>query len=269
MNDIFIFLSAPFFMCLILVGMHCYLGIHVLARGIVFIDLALAQVAALGSILAYANGFEHNTLEDYLISLGCTFVAAAFLTLANQYKNKISQEALIGLVYAMTSAATILLLDQMSHGSEHLKYSLVGQLLWVDWNQVYKVIGIYTLVASMHYYWRGPLLQNSYGKNEKWQWDFIFYFLFGIVITSSVHIAGILLVFAFLIVPAVVSAFFFQRIYQKLLFGWALGFFLCTIGMLLSYFLDKPAGAVIVITFTIVPILLILGLAVKRRIRPT
>ena len=265
MNDILLFLSAPFCMCLILVGMHCYLGIHVLARGVIFIDLALAQVAAFGSIVAYALGFHHGTAIDYLVSLGFTLLAALFLSLANQHKEKFSQEAIIGVVYALTSAASVLLLDQLSHGSEHLKYSLIGQLLWVNWTEVYKVMGIYSLVACIHYWLRIPLLKNSYGSNRKWLWDFVFYALFGIIITSSVQVAGILLVFSFLIVPAMISCFFFSQLYQRLLFGWALGFILSIAGMLLSYHFDKPAGALIVVLFTLTPIVLILGLEIKKR----
>jgi zinc/manganese transport system permease protein len=255
MNEVFLFLAAPFVMCLILVGIHCYLGLHVLARGVIFVDLALAQVAALGTTVAYLWGHEHSGEASYMVSLGFTICAALFFSLANRFRSKVSQEAMIGIVYALGSAAVILLVDRMSHGAEHIKYAMVGQILWVTWSDVWATALIYSGVAFLHYLFRGPLLQASFGKRDHWFWDFLFYALFGVVITSSVHVAGVLLVFAFLIVPAVASTFFFSSISSRLLFGWGLGFALSVIGMGASYAWDLPAGAVIVVVFTAVPVL--------------
>ena len=247
-------------MCFILVGIHCYLGLHVLARGVIFVDLALAQVAAFGSVLAFLFGFEHSDEKTYFISLAGTIIASLFLTIANRYRERFSQEALIGILYACASASIILLVDKMSHGAEHIKYALVGQLLWVTWIDVLKVTVIYTIVSVVHVIFRKQLLDNSFGRNFHWKWDFLFYALFGVVITSSVHVAGVLLVFSFLIVPAILSSLFCKGILQRLLFGWAVGFFLSILGMSLSYWLDLPAGALIVIVFTLLPILLVLGI---------
>jgi zinc/manganese transport system permease protein len=264
MSDAILFLAAPFVMCLILVGIHCYLGLHVLARGVIFVDLALAQVAALGSVFALLFGFEHSDKMTYFVSLSGTIIAALFLALANRYRNRLSQEALIGILYACATASVVLLVDKMSHGAEHIKYALVGQLLWVTWSDVLKVVLIYSVVSVVHYIFRKQLLDNSFGKNIYWKWDFLFYALFGVVITSSVHVAGVLLVFSFLIVPAVLSSLFFKGIFQRLLFGWAVGSFLSILGMSLSYLLDLPAGALIVVVFTLFPILLVLGMRLVR-----
>ena len=264
MSDAILFLAAPLIMCLILVGIHCYLGLHVLARGVIFVDLALAQVAAVGSIFALLLGFEHSDKMTYFISLTSTIVAALFLAIANRYRNRLSQEALIGILYACASASVILLVDKMSHGAEHIKYTLVGQLLWVTWNDVLQVVVIYGVVSVIHYIFRKQLIDNSFGKNVHWKWDFLFYALFGVVITSSVHVAGVLLVFSFLIVPAILSSVFCKGIFHRLLFGWGVGFVLSVLGMSLSYWLDLPAGALIVVVFTLLPMGLVLGMRLVR-----
>lgn len=266
MQQALVFLSAPLVMCFILVGIHCYLGLHVLARGVIFVDLALAQVAALGTTIAFLFGYDHDHFNSYLISLTSTFLASYFFSLANQSNKKVSLEAIIGIVYAFSSAVVILLIDRMSHGAEHLKYALVGQLLWVTWPEVLKTLAIYTVVSIVHIVFREKFFESSLGKSNKAFWDFLFYALFGVVITSSVHVSGVLLVFSFLIVPAILGSMFFRSITSRLIFGWALGFVLCTLGMLLSYKWDLPSGAFIVVIFTLTPILTILFLRLKARL---
>ncbi len=258
-----LFLAAPFLMCVALLGIHCYLGLHVLAREVIFIDLALAQVAAFGSVFALLLGYDHHDIRTYFISLGATLLAAVFLTYSNRFKKMISQEAIIGILYALASATIILLIDSLSHGAEHLKQSLIGSLLWVTWEDVVKVTIIYFLVGIVHYFFRTPLLKSSTKGETNWIWDFVFYGLFGVVITSSVHYAGVLLVFSFLIVPSVISSLFFKNWGSRLLFGWALGLVLCFIGMSLSFYFDLPSGALIVVVFTLCPILAILLLPKK------
>ena len=260
MSDAILFLAPPFTMCLILMGIHCYLGLHVLARGVIFVDLALAQVVALGSTIAFLFGFEHAATMTYFISLVGTIIVASFFTLAHRYQKRFSQEAMIGIFYACSTASIVLIIDKMGHGAEHLKYTLVGQLLWVTWIDVFKVTIIYGLVSIIHYFLRKQLIDSSFGKNSHWKWDFIFYTLFGVVITSSVHVAGVLLVFSFLIVPAVLSSVFCKGLFQRLLFGWGVGLILSALGMSLSYYFDLPAGALIVVVFTLVPILMVLGM---------
>ncbi len=254
------FLAAPFVMCLILAGIHCYLGLHVLARGVIFVDLSLAQVAGFGATLALLLGFEHHSGETYFVSLACTFIAAALFAWARRYEKLFSQEAIIGIVYALASAAVVLVVDRVAHGAEHIKDLLVGQVLWVTWHDVFKTAMIYGVVSIIHYIFRRQLLAVSMGDHRpgSGKWDFLFYALFGVVITSSVSLAGVLQVFAYLIVPAVVGHLFFKSIRAKLLFGWALGFALSFFGMLMSYIWDMPSGALIVVCFTSVPILLLL-----------
>ncbi|HMQ10047.1 MAG TPA: metal ABC transporter permease [Oligoflexia bacterium] len=256
------FLAAPLLMCLILVGIHCYLGIHVLARGVIFVDLALAQVAALGATVPFFFFHEPSSLVKYLFSLGFTLGAAAFLTLSNRFRQTLSQEAVIGVLFAFCSASLIVLADQMPHGSEHLKHSMIGQLLWTTWADVLKVFIIYSGVSGLYYIFRKPLLANSLGIASLWSMDFLFYALFAVVITSSVQVAGILIVFSFLIVPALLSAVFFKDVAKRLWFGWGIGAILSVFGMFGSYYWNLPSGAFIVGVFTCVPLLLILVKAI-------
>ena len=257
-----LFLAPPLVMCFLLVGIHCYLGPHVLARGVIFVDLSLAQVAAFGTTIALLLGYEHGEGMDYFISLGATLLAALLLAIANQLKKQISQEALIGILYAFASGAVVLTVDKMSHGAEHIKAALTGHLLWVTWAQVGKVAVIYSLVAVAHLLLRKRLIAASFSDRGSWLWDFVFYGLFGVVITSSVHVAGVLLVFSFLIVPAVLSSLVAKGIGARLLFGWSLGFVLSSVGMLLSYRLDMPSGAFLVCLFTCLPLVAVLVMRV-------
>ncbi len=266
-KDALLFLAAPVVIGLILVGIHCYLGLHVLARGVIFVDLSLAQVAALGATLAVFLGFEHHSSATYFISLGSTFVAAALFALARRHERLFSQEAIIGIVYALASASVVLVVDRIAHGAEHIKDLLVGQVLWVTWPDVIKTASIYSVVSLIHFIFRKQLIAASFKSEgavgqKTALWDFLFYALFGVVITSSVSMAGVLQVFAYLIVPSVVSTLFFQSIRARLIFGWILGLVLSVVGMGLSYRWDLPAGAFIVVCFASVPVVLLLLFAI-------
>lgn len=259
-QEVAVFLSAPFVMCLILAGIHCYLGLHVLARGVIFVDLSLAQIAALGATVALLFGFEHRTAGEYFCSLFFTLMAAALFALARKQEKFYSQEAIIGIVYAFGSAAVVLVVDSLAHGAEHIKDLLVGQILWVSWADVIKTALIYSAVGVIHYVFRIPLLNVSLGSSQTHTafWDFVFYALFGIVITSSVNVVGVLQVFAYLIVPAMVGTLFFKTIKARLIFGWSTGFVVSFIAMVLSYYFDLPAGAFIVVCFASIPVILLL-----------
>lgn len=265
-SEALVFLSAPFAICLVLAGIHCYLGLHVLARGVIFVDLSLGQVAAFGASLALLLGFEHHSLPEYLISLLTTLVAAALFAYSRKHEKLVPQEALIGLVYALAAAAVVLVVDRMAHGAEHIKDMLVGQVLWVTWTDVVRTAAIYLAVSSVHYVFRRPLLRTSFGgeAGASHFWDFVFYALFGVVITSSVNVAGVLQVFTYLIVPALLSTFFFQSIRARLLFGWAIGFTVSFLALALSYLWDLPAGAFLVVLWAPVAVLSLLALRIKR-----
>lgn len=258
MSDAVVFLAAPLAMCLLLAGIHCYLGLHVLARGVIFVDLSLAQVASFGAAVALMFDPEHSSPTGDAISLACTLVAAFVFALARRHEKTFPQEALIGIVYALASAALVLVVDRLAHGAEHLKEALVGQLLWITWTDVLKTSAVYAAVAAVHYVFRRKLIESSFAKGPTpIVWDFLFYALFGVVITSSTSIAGVLLVFAYLIVPSLLATAFFRTMRARLLFGWGLGAALSFAGVALSYAWDVPVGALIVVLFTLLPLLIL------------
>lgn len=259
MSDMLVFMAAPFAACLILAGIHCYLGLHVVTRGVIFVDLALAQVAALGTTVALLFGHELGSPQAYYLSLGFTFIGAAIFALGRFRDNKVPQEAIIGIVYAVCSATAVLVLDRAPHGHEAIKAMLVGSILYVTWPGILKTFLIYALVGLIHYFLRKQFLLISVDVQEAWSrgirvrlWDFVFYVTFGFVVTSSVQIAGVLLVFSYLIVPAVCAMLFVEGIFPRLLLGWALGFAASVMGMLVSIKWDLPTGASIVSSFGIV-----------------
>ena len=263
MGEFLAFMAPPFAACLAIVGVHAYLGLHVLQREVIFVDLALAQMAALGSTLAFFAGYELGSGTAYVCALGATFAGAAIFSLTRMRHSANPQEAIIGIVYAVSAAAGVLVLDRAPHGAEHLKSLLVGAILWVSWADVVRLVSIYAVVGFFHWFFRQRFMALSFSEDEaaaedrstRW-WDFLFYASFGLVITQSVQIAGVLLVFSFLIVPAVCAALFTRRIGARLALGWIIGFVVSAVGCSLSYVADLPTGATVVCTFGLALLLL-------------
>jgi len=250
------FLILPFIACLILTAIHTYLGIHVIRRGVIFVDLALAQLAALGSAIALLLGFDLHDQAAYFISLGMTFLGAAFFALSRQGREVMPQEAIIGVTYAVSAAASLILLDRVPGGAEHIRALLVGNILTVSHEEIIKTAFLYALVGSIHWIFRKPLMATSFNpaqagteRGHTRAWDLLFYMLFGLVVTSSVAIAGILLVFSYLIVPALISLVFTEDIRFRLAIGWGIGFLASLGGLYVSVALDTPTGASIVCAF--------------------
>jgi zinc/manganese transport system permease protein len=254
--EIFLFLLAPFVASLILTGIHAYLGVHVVERGVIFVDLALAQIAALGATVAIVAGMDPHGRSSYWISLGFTFLGAGIFAFARTRRGHIPQEAFIGIAYSVASAMAILLMSKATGETEHLKDMLVGNILAVSWPEVRKTAILYALVGIFHYVFRKKFLLISM-NHEKADglgisvrfWDFLFYASFGFVVTSSVAIAGVLLVFCYLIVPSVGAMLFADRIGPRLAIGWTMGTLVSALGCYLSVLLDTPTGATIVVTF--------------------
>jgi zinc/manganese transport system permease protein len=254
--DLLALLWAPFLMCLVLTGIHAYLGVHVLAREVVFVDIALAQIAALGATAAFLVGYEMDTWESYASGLSATLLGAIVLALTRSRRRHVSQEAVIGVVYAVSSAAAVLLADRAPHGTEQVRTMLVGNLLAVRPPEVAKVATLYALIGLFHWLCRHPFFKISTDPDaayrEGWRvrlWDFLFYASFGVVVTSSVRIAGVLLVFSYLIVPALAGILLGRTVTQKLLIGWGFGALVSVIGMTASAVLDLPTGATVVCAF--------------------
>lgn len=252
--ELLAFMAAPLAACFVIVGIHAYLGLHILARGVIFVDLALAQLAALGAALALVAGFDLDGAAGYAASLGSAVIGAALFSMTRTRRAEVPQEAIIGIVYVVAAAASIIALDRSAHGAEHLKEVLVGQILWVTWTDVGRALGVYVLVGVLHWIWRRPFLWVSAGGSGMEPaavrgWDFLFYATFGVVISVSVPIAGVLLVFSFLIVPAVCAVLLATSFSARLLVAWSVGFGVSAIGCTLSYLLDLPTGAAVVCTF--------------------
>jgi zinc/manganese transport system permease protein len=250
------FLLAPFVASLILTGIHAYLGVHVVERGVIFVDLALAQIAALGATMAILVGINPHAGAAYWISLGFTFLGAAIFSLARMRRVHIPQEAFIGIAYAVASAAAILAMSKATGETEHLKDMLVGNILAVSWEEVARTAVLYGAIGLFHYIFRKNFLLISINPKAAEQkgvsirfWDFLFYASFGFVVTSSVAIAGVLLVFCYLIVPSVGAMLFADRIGPRLAIGWTMGTLVSALGVYLSVVLDLPTGATIVCTF--------------------
>ncbi|OLE36357.1 MAG: hypothetical protein AUG00_10880 [Candidatus Rokubacteria bacterium 13_1_20CM_2_70_7] len=244
-------LWLPFLACLVLTGIHAYLGLHVLARGVIFVDLALAQVAALGATAGLLAGHAAQSDAAYYYSLAFTAAGAALFALTRERRGVVPQEAIIGIVYAVAASLTVLVLDRVPQGGEQIKQLLVGSILSVTGDEVARVAALYTAIGLVHWLCRRPLLAISLGGAPPWTrlWDFLFYLTFGLVVTSSVRMAGVLLVFSYLIVPAVAGAWLAPTLGRRLAIGWAVGFVVSVAGLSLSYLGDLPTGATIVATF--------------------
>jgi zinc/manganese transport system permease protein len=250
-------LLPAFVASLILTGIHAYLGVHVVERGVIFVDLSLAQIAALGTTVAYLAGHDLHSGAAYLYSLGFTFLGAAIFAVTKVHRQtRIPQEAIIGIVYAVSAAVAILVMSKATQETEHLKEMLVGNILSVSWKELAKTAILYALVGIFHFIFRRRFLLISMNEPEAerlgWNvrfWDFLFYVSFGFVVTSSVAIAGVLLVFCFLIVPSVTAMLFSEKLGARLAIGWTMGAVVSAAGVTLSFTLDLPTGATIVATF--------------------
>src|SRR5881394_1251429 len=261
--EILPFLILPFLASLILTGIHSYLGVHVVERGVIFVDLALAQIAALGATIAILVGMDPHGQGAYWLSLAFTFVGAAIFAFARTRRGHIPQEAFIGIAYAVASAAAILAMSKATGETEHLKDMLVGNILAVSRHEVLKTAILYGIIAIFHYIFRrrfllistDPERAEAQGISIRF-WDFLFYASFGFVVTSSVAIAGVLLVFCYLIVPSVGAMLFADKVGRRLAIGWTMGTLVSALGVYFSVLLDTPTGATIVCTFGAVLILM-------------
>jgi len=258
----------PFIACLVLVTILAYLGIHILTRGVIFVDLALAQIAALGSTVAALLGHELDSGVAFALGLGFTFVGAAVFAFSRVRYNGVPQEAIIGVTWAVASSAAILTLSKAPHGAEDIRSLLVGSILWVKPLDVLRMAGVYAAVGTFHWFQRRRFFRITLDPEGAVReglrvrlWDFLFYASFGVVVTTSVKMAGVLLVFSFLIVPSIVGVLFAGGIRGRLLLGWVVGWLVSIVGCVISYRADLPPGATVVCTFGVV---LLAALLVRR-----
>jgi zinc/manganese transport system permease protein len=254
--SVFEILLPAFVAGLVVTGMLAYLGVHVVERGVIFVDLSLAQIAALGTTVGVLAGYDIHSGMGYVFSLGFAICGAAVFALSRVHRStRIPQEAIIGIAYAVAAAASILTMSKVTGETEHLKEMLVGNILSVSWHELARTAAFFALVGAFHFAVRKKFLLISMDEPEAERrglsirlWDFLFYGSFGLVVTLAVPIAGVLLVFSYLIVPAVSAMLFSTRLGVRLAIGWSMGALTSAIGVYLSYLWDLPTGATIVTT---------------------
>jgi len=263
----------PFIAGLVLTIIHAYFGLHVLARGVIFVDLSLAQVAALGLTIAILAGHPVNSAESYWYGLLFAVGAAVVFAIARPYEQALPQEALIGIVYAVSTALGVIVLDRAPLGTEHIKQLLIGSIITVGPQDVGVLALIYCSIGVVHVLCRRPLMQASFqgqaaaGRGGAFAWDVLFYVSFALVVTSSVRVAGVLLVFSYLIVPAVLAGLLASAFALRLLIACALGSLLTGLGLYASWTWDLPTGPAIVSTFGAAVGVVVLGRAATRLTR--
>jgi zinc/manganese transport system permease protein len=251
--EILSLMKWPLIASLILPWLLVYLGLHIVQRGVIFVDLALAQTAAFGTCISMLVGYDVHDWQSYAFSLGFTFVGAVVLTFTRSRHQRAPQEALIGIVYVVAAAASILALSKGAGGNEELQRSLVGELLVVPPHEVIKTFLLFIAVGIAHFFFRKKFLTISLdadnaeasGVNVRW-WDFVFYMLFGLVVTSFVHIGGVLLVFSYLVVPAVCANYLVRSIPARFAIGWGIATLCSVISLFITAKVDFPIGAAIV-----------------------
>jgi zinc/manganese transport system permease protein len=261
----------PFVAGLVLTAIHAWFGLHVLARGVVFVDLSLAQMAALGLTVAILAGHGVQSDGGYWYALAFALAGAILFALVRAYEHRIQQEAIIGIVYAVSASLAVLALDRAPQGAEHIKQLMIGSILTVTPQEVGAIAALYMLIGLVHFAFRRALVDVSFEPQlaaargrRVFFWDVVFYGSFALVVTSSVRVAGVLLVFAYLIVPAALAGVLTAALRRRLVVAWALGALLTAAGLVASWEWDLPTGPAIVSAFGAATALVGLGFALKR-----
>ena len=265
----------PIVACVLLPWLLVYLGLHVVQRGIIFIDIAMAQMASLGICLGVLLHLDLESWTTFGIALAFTLVGAAIFSVTGKRASQIPQEAVIGISYVVAAAAAVLLLSRAAEGDEEIKNMLIGNILLVTPREVWERFALFAAVGVFHFVFRKNFLLVSFDRDGAYQkglrvrwWDFLFYAVFGLVVTSFVRIAGVLLVFSYLIVPAVCGINLARRIGNRLLIGWIIALIGGVAGLFLSYWWDLPSGAAIVCTFGALLIAVSAYALIRGRLRP-
>lgn len=255
--EAWVILLPAFVLCALMIVTHTYLGLHVLARGIIFVDLALAQVAALGVSIAFLLGWDLHGIGAQLIALGSTLIAALLLAKLRDVRDKTVREVIIGCLYIVATAISIVILSRSSQGMEELKTMFSGNVLWVRWEEIGLLFICYAVVATFHTLYFRRFFSLSFaqreGAKEPFIWELLFFVSFALVITLAVNLAGVLMVFAFLIIPAFSASLLAKTFLARLLLGWAMAMIGSVVGLWLSFSEDLPTGAIIVAVLGTLP----------------
>ena len=248
----------PIAAALIILALHAYLGLHILAREVIFVDLAFAQIAALGTTVGLLFGVELGTPWSVLGAMGFTLVGAVLFSFTRMEDSPVPQEAIIGIVYVVASAAVILFAGFTAEGAEHIKETLTGTLIWIDWPTIVKMGAVYLAVGIFHWVVRSKMMAVSFAPERVGRlrsWDFLFYVSFGIAISFSVDVAGVLMVFSTLVIPGVAALLFTNRFGLALLLAWGVGAVAIVGGIAASFIWDVATGPLLVCSFGAVLVL--------------
>jgi zinc/manganese transport system permease protein len=248
---------VPVVAALVILAMNAYFGLHIIRRGVIFVDLAFAQIAALGSTVAFLSGAEADSFASYAFAFGATLAGALLfsLTRTKEGSSHVTQEAYIGISYVVASAAVILLSSLSPEGAEHVTETLTGSLIWVTWPVVLKIAAAYALIAIFHLAFRRRMHDVTFAPENVGNvrfWDFVFYLTFGVAITFAVNVAGVLLIFSTLVIPAVIAFLYTRSFVPALLIAWLSGTVAIAFGVGVSFALDLTTGPLMVVAFGVV-----------------
>lgn len=254
------FLLYPFLACVVLILIHAYFGIHILERGIIFVDIALAQFIGIGIALSFFLSYENT----YVLSVLFAVLGASILSFSKRLEHLVNIEAFIGVLYIFSFAVSILILDRSPHGAEEFKAILNGNILWLTSKDILSAVILYGIIGSFHFIFRKKFLALTFEGKKSFLWEFLFFTSFAIVLAKSVQVAGILQVFSFLIIPALIGRLYTREPFRILLIGWAAGLSASIIGIGISYKLDLPTAPMTVASLSLV---FLVQLAVKAIIK--
>ena len=262
--EAFQFLIYPFLGCVILILIHAYFGIHILERGVIFLDLSLAQFIAVGIAFSFFMGQEASSRVLYAGVFAV--LGASILSFSKRISRYVNIEAFIGVLYVFSFAVSILFLDRSAHGLEEFKSILNGNILWMTGADLLKASLLYAGIGAFHLIFWKKFMALSLGTGKGFFWEFLFFLTFALVLVSSVQIAGILQVFSFLVIPALIGRLYKRNPVQILLIGWGIGILVSVIGVSLSYKLDLPTAPLIVAFLSLIFFILLGVKARKSRV---
>lgn len=259
MSDFITFMAAPALGSMVMSFIFTYFGIHVLKRGIVFIDLSMAQLAALGTTVAFSLNLEEHSFGAILFSIGFVFIGASFFTIVRFMAPRVSQEAVIGIVYVVAASLAVIVADRSPHAAEHIQHTLNGSILWMSWGDVLELAIAFTILGGFLWATRKAFFKCTDQVNFPEQpytqkrgfWDFVFYLTLGLAIVACIQTAGIFLIFALLIIPAACALQLYDSLRKQIWSGTLMGILVCWAGLGLSFIYDLPTGSTLVCTFGI------------------
>lgn len=253
--DAFNFLIYPFMGCVLLILIHSYFGIHILERGIIFLDISMAQFIAVGISISFFMGHEDS--GRYLYSVLFAVIGALILSLSRKIARFVNIEAFIGVFYIFSLASSILILDRTPHGIDELKAILNGNVLWISQGEIIKMFILYLVIGLVHLIFRKRFFALTYEGSGGYIWEFLFFLSFAFVLVSSVSTAGILQVFSFLVIPALIGRLYTREPFKVLFIGWGVGLVASVFGLAVSFKMDLPTAPLIVASLSVAFFLLL------------